>query len=93
MVTEAATIEETLEQCTGIDGVARIIRKDWKNVYFGAKPYLDAMSTGSTFSKEEMYGLDRMQSIVIYFLSNATAWRGDVARATKAFLKKKYGVK
>jgi hypothetical protein len=33
------------------------------------------------------YGCDSAHSIVIYFLSNATTWRGETARRVKAELK------
>jgi hypothetical protein len=65
--------------------IAAEIRKDWKNVYFGAKPYLDAMQTMST--AREQFGYDSGNSIVLYFLSNAKTWRGDVAKRVKAELK------
>ena len=35
-----------------------------------------------------MYFYDSMASVVAYFLSNATGWRGDDARRLKAELKK-----
>ena len=33
------------------------------------------------------YGYDTAHSIVIYFLANATTWRGETARRVKAELK------
>lgn len=68
--------------------IAREIRKDWKNVNYAAKPYLDAMATLETMN--DKYGYDDASSVVIYFLSNATSWRGDTARAIKAELTKMY---
>jgi len=65
--------------------IAAEIRRDWKNVYFGAVPYLAAMSTLDTIN--DSYGADSAKSVVLYFLSNATSWRGDVARRVKAELK------
>lgn len=64
--------------------IAREIRGDWKKVYFGAVPYLDAMSTMGNIT--QMYGADSGASVVLYFLSNATTWRGPVARRVKAEL-------
>lgn len=61
--------------------IAREIRADWKNVYFGAVPYLEAM--GTLNSIDDMYWDDSADSIVRYFLSNATNWRGDKAREIK----------
>ncbi len=70
-----------------ISKIAEIIAKDWKNVYFGAKPYLSAMfSLGSI---TDNYGMDSGKSVVLYFLSNATTWRGPVAKAIKAELNKR----
>lgn len=65
--------------------IAEEIRKDWKNVYFGAKPYLKAMERIDTI--EDMYRYDTAKSVVIYFLSNAKTWRGEVARRVKKELK------
>jgi hypothetical protein len=65
--------------------VASEIRSDWKSPYFGAVPYLDALS--SLGSVNDRYGYDSGRDIVIYFLSNATGWRGETARRVKAELK------
>lgn len=65
--------------------IAREIRSDWKKVSPYAEPYLDAMSCLVTIN--DNYGWDSAKSIVLYFLSNASAWRGDVAKRIKAELK------
>jgi hypothetical protein len=65
--------------------IAEEIRKDWKNVYFGAVPYLDALSALTTVN--DAYGEDNGRYIVNYFLSNATTWKGEVARRVKQELK------
>ena len=61
--------------------IASEIRKDWKNVYFGAKPYLDAMSCLDSIT--DTYGCDTGNSIVAYFLCNASTWRGETAKRVK----------
>jgi len=66
--------------------IAMEIRKDWKNVYFGAVPYLEAMSTLDSIN--DAYGMDSAKSVVIYFLNNATTWRSETARNIKKELKK-----
>ena len=71
--------------------IAREIRRDWKNVYFGAVPYLDAMSTLDSI--EDNYMFDSGKSVVLYFLSNASTWRGETAKRVKAELKKMAGLK
>jgi hypothetical protein len=66
--------------------IANEIRKDWgTKIYFGAKPYLDAMVTLNTINDKYMY--DSGKSIVIYFLANAQTWRGETAKRVKAELK------
>ena len=65
--------------------IAAEIKKDWKNVYFGAVPYLQAMFCLNTV--DEDYGFDSGKSIVLYFLSNANSWRGEVAKRVKKELK------
>ena len=68
-----------------IGAIARDIKADWKKPYFGAVPYLNAMQ--GLQSIDDKYGFDDARGIVLYFLSNATAWRGEKARAIKAELK------
>jgi hypothetical protein len=69
-----------------ISKIAAEIKKDWANVYFGAVPYLSAMHHLDNIN--DYYFLDSAKSIVAYFLSNATTWRGDKAREIKLELKK-----
>lgn len=61
--------------------IAYEIQSDWKKVYFGAVPYLDAMKSLNRI--DDSYGYDSGSSIVRYFLANASSWRGDVARRVK----------
>jgi hypothetical protein len=65
--------------------IAREISSDWKKVNFAAVPYLQAMATME--SPQDNFGYDSGQSVVLYFLSNAMTWRGDVARRIKKELK------
>jgi hypothetical protein len=73
-----------ISEFTGPRDFALLAQVDWAKPYFGAKPYLDAMLTMSTFNA--CYGLDSAQSICQYFLANASTWRGPVARLAKAKL-------
>lgn len=68
-----------------LSAIARDIRADWKNVYFGAKPYLDAM--GTLTSINDSYYHDSAKSVVLYFLANANTWRGETAKRIKTELK------
>lgn len=70
-----------------IHAIARVIRNDWKNVYFGAKPYLAALETMNKIS--DNYGADSGISIAAYFLTNAASWRGPVARLIKKELSRR----
>ena len=65
--------------------IAREIRIDWKNVNYVALPYLQAMACMETIN--DKYGFDSARGIVLYFLSNASAWRGTVAKQIKLELK------
>ena len=65
--------------------IAFEIRKDWKNPYFGAKPYIEAMCCLEKIT--DNYYHDSAESVVRYFLANAGKWRGEVARRIKAELK------
>lgn len=71
--------------------IAKDIKNNWKNVYFGAKPYLQAMETLNKIT--DTYITESAKSIVIYFLGNAQTWRGPEAKRIKAELKKIAGIK
>jgi hypothetical protein len=70
-----------------ISQLAAMVRKDWKNMNYAAKPYLEAME--KLDSLDDKYYEDSARGIVLYFLANAVSWRGDVARAVKAELKRR----
>lgn len=68
--------------------IANIIRKDWTSgspTFQCAFPYLQAMSRLSSI--QESYGCDLGKDVVLYFLANASTWRGPVAKLVKAELK------
>lgn len=76
--------------------IAKIVQKTWVNkkgpaVYFGAVPYLNEMTYMGDIS--ETVGMDTGKSVVTYFLSNATTYRGDQAKIIKAELKRRAGIK
>ena len=65
-----------------ISEIAYEIDKDWgKKVNFAARPYLDAMYSLSNIG--DKFFNDSGKSVVLYFLSNAGTWRGEVARRVK----------
>lgn len=68
-----------------ISAIASEIRKVWNPVNYAAKPYLDAML--SLHSIEDDYYADTGRSVVLYFLANASTFRGEDARRIKAELK------
>jgi hypothetical protein len=74
-----------------ISTIAREISREWKNVNYAAKPYLNAMR--SLDSANDSFGYDSAKSIVSYFLCNASGYRGDTAKAHKAALKAIVGIK
>jgi hypothetical protein len=69
-----------------VSQIAREIRQNWAKPYFGAVPYLNAMLY-------ENYGFDGERSIVLYFLSNASTYRGEIAKEHKKQLKEIVGIK
>lgn len=65
--------------------IASDIQEHWEKPYFGAVPYIEAMSTLEKV--DDSYYYDSGRSIVNYFLSNAATWRGHDAKRIKAELK------
>jgi hypothetical protein len=69
-----------------VSEIAREIRQNWSKPYFGAVPYLNAMLRSD-------YGFDGEKSTVLYFLSNASTYRGEIAKQHKKELKEIVGIK
>ena len=76
MATKKSSIESR-----SLSVIAAEIKKDWKKPYFGAVPYLQAMACLDSIN--DNYGWDSGKSIVLYFLANASTWRGETARRIK----------
>jgi len=66
--------------------IAEEIANTWGDkVKYSALPYLRAMQSMDKVSDPYMY--DSGDSVVRYFLANATGWRGEDAKRIKAELK------
>lgn len=68
--------------------IAKDIKSTWLNVYFGAVPYLEAMLELDTTDPDAMYYNDSAENIALYFLANASTFRGNDAKKLKEELKK-----
>jgi hypothetical protein len=68
-----------------IRSIALDICKEWEKVNYAARPYLDAMLQLNSIN--DRYYDDSAKSVVLYFLSNASGFRGERAKALKAELK------
>lgn len=73
-------------QTRPIKEIAQEIQKDWtsmphwvKECYFSPLLEIDSI--------EDDYYADSAKSVVLYFLANATSWRGETARRIKKELK------
>ena len=70
-----------------ISQIADLISTDWQKVNYAARPYLSAMFSLGKVS--DLYGFDSGKSVVLYFLSNASSYRGEIAREIKKELNKR----
>ena len=68
-----------------ISQIAAEIYADWRPINYAAEPYLRAMRELNTM--QDSYGFDSAPDIVLRFLGNAKAWRGETARRLKAELR------
>ena len=80
-----ALLKAAIGKSRPLSVIAREIRTDWLKPNYAAIPYINAMRVISDI--DDKYGYDDARSIVRYFLSNASSWRGDKAKAIKAELK------
>ena len=76
---------KTLNERVSVSEIAYAIAKDWKNISPYAKDYLNAMKEITDIEGD--YYADSAKSVVMYFLANASSYRGDNARAYKSLLK------
>ena len=77
--------DKTNLQMRNISQIAKEILADWKNPYYGAKPYIQAMLNLN--SVDDKYGVEPAMNILNGFLANASTWRGEKARQIKNELK------
>ena len=75
-----------------LSDIAKDIRANWKNIYFGAEPYLQAMEEIHSPEPNAPYLLVDAETLVRYFLSNAWYWKGEAARRIKSELKEQYNI-
>lgn len=68
-----------------ISSIARDIKRTWAKPYFGAKPYLQAMEYLDNINDSYIY--DDARTVIMYFLANASTFRGNDAKVLKAELK------
>jgi hypothetical protein len=68
-----------------IKEIAQDIQSDWKNVNYGAKPYLEVMHRLN--GVDDKFMMDDARSILTYFLSNASSYRGGKAKEIKQEIK------
>ena len=73
--------------------IAKDIRSNWKNVYYWAEPYLQAMEQINSPEPDAPYILEDAKTQVMYFLANAKYWRGETAKTIKKELKNQYNLK
>ena len=76
-----------------LSDIAKDIRSNWKNVYYGAEHYLLAMEQIHSPEPDAPYVFEDAQTVVMYFLASAQYWRGETAKKIKKELKKQYNLK
>jgi hypothetical protein len=84
VMTKPEVIIPNLKPLT-LSQIAKLIMRDWGAVNYAAKPYLQAMNELKDVN--DKFGYDSGASVVRYFLSNASSYRGDLARAIKTELR------
>jgi hypothetical protein len=69
-----------------LNAIATEIGEKWLKINYAAKPYWEAMFSLKHIN--DVYGCETGKVIVLYFLSNATTWKGEDAKRIKLELKK-----
>ena len=76
-----------------LSDIAKDIRSNWKNIYYGAEHYLLAMEQIHSPEPDAPYLFEDAKTQVMYFLANAQYWRGEIAKTIKKELKNQYNLK
>lgn len=78
-----------------INQIASEIKAIWskqgKGVNYAAKPYLDALL--QLLQPSDKYFAEEGKTIALYFLSNASTFKGEEAKRLKTELKAAYNIK
>jgi hypothetical protein len=61
--------------------IAKEIKKDWKNMYFGAVPYVEALLSLDKLT--DRYYFEDARNQVVYLLGNMRTWKGETAKRIK----------
>lgn len=75
-----------------LNEIARDIKEAWPRPYTGASPYIEAMLSIDSADPDAPYYFEDAKTIVMYFLANASTFRGPKARALKKELKTNYNL-
>jgi len=86
-----ANVNQVVKKSRPLYEIAMDISKDWSNPSVYAIDYIQAMRRLNLIT--DMFYQDSAKEIVLRFLSNASSWRGDKAKAIKAELKQICGIK
>jgi hypothetical protein len=82
---ERTKIKMNKQTARPLHKIADEIMRKWARPYFGAVPYINALTHLS--AKEDHFGVESGDSVIRRFLVNAATWRGDDARRIKAELR------
>lgn len=85
------TLDAEYLKTAPLSHIAGIIAGDWPKMYFGAVPYIEAMST--LRGMDDAFGAEDARSIVAYGLANMQTYRGPIARMVKAELNRRLKAK
>lgn len=85
LLRENNLMTKQLNELVTVSEIAYAISKDWQNISLYAKDYLNAMKEITDI--DGAYYADSAKSVVMYFLANASSYRGENARTYKALLK------
>lgn len=86
------TATATKNQPRTLHEIAADIRRNWKDIRFNAKPYVDAMSQIFSAEPNAPYLAENAKGVVTGFLANAGTWRGAEAKRIKEELRKQYKI-
>lgn len=90
---DAATVLDRDLGSLDVQQIVALVYDDWDDVHPSAATYLNALDVNDCRELADPVGNETADLQLRYFLAHAASWRGETARAVKAELRRRLGLR